>query len=81
MWTEKQLKQLELGGNQRLFDFFKKYNLHEVKDVKIKYQTRASDYYRRRNLAMATGKAFEDLEPSVEDGRTLMNGNTLDENN
>ena len=81
MWTEKQLKQLEQGGNQKLFDFFKQYNLHELNNIKIRYQTKAADYYRRRNAALATGAAFGEPEPSFEDGRTLLNGNLLDENN
>lgn len=74
MWTEKQLKQLEQGGNQKLLEFLTKYNLHDVKDFKVKYTSKAADYYRRRNLAMATGNEFSEPEPSVMDGRTLMNG-------
>jgi hypothetical protein len=77
------LKQLEHGGNQKLFDFFKTYNLHEMNEnhVKIRYQTKAADYYRRRNLALATGNTFVEPVPSFEEGRTLLNGSTLDENN
>jgi len=55
--------------------------LHEVKDVKIKYLTKAAEFYRRKNLALATGKPFEESEPSFDEGRTLLNGNTLDQNN
>jgi hypothetical protein len=77
------LKQLELGGNQKLLDFFKTYNLHEMNEthVKTRYQTKAADYYRRRNLALATGQTFVEPAPSFEEGRTLLNGSTLDENN
>lgn len=81
MWTEKQLKQLEQGGNKKLRDFFEAYNLHDCKDLKVKYQTKAADYYRRRNLALATGNQFSEPEPSVDEGRTLLNGSTLDANN
>jgi hypothetical protein len=49
--------------------------------VKIRYQTKAADYYRRRNLALATGNTFMEPVPSFEEGRTLLNGSTLDENN
>lgn len=30
---------------------------------------------------MATGKSFEEAEPTVEEGRLLLNGNTLNDNN
>ena len=40
MWTERQLKLLEAGGNAKLFDYLQKYKLEEV-DITIKYQTRA----------------------------------------
>ena len=61
--------------------YFEQYNLHEVKDLKVKYMTKAADYYRRRNIALSTGNAFTEAEPSVEDGRTLMDGSMLDDNN
>ena len=40
MWTERQLKLLEAGGNAKLFDYLQKYKLEEV-DITLKYQTRA----------------------------------------
>lgn len=52
MWTERQLKLLEAGGNGKLYEFCDKYGLNSV-DIKLKYQTRALIYYRRRNEALA----------------------------
>jgi len=52
MWTERQLKLLEAGGNGKLYEFCERYGINSV-DIKLKYQTRALIYYRRRNEAIA----------------------------
>jgi ADP-ribosylation factor GTPase-activating protein 1 len=36
MWTERQLKLLEAGGNDKLYEYLKKYNLEDV-DISLKY--------------------------------------------
>jgi hypothetical protein len=43
--------------------------------------TKAADFYRRRNNAIAMNLLFTESEPSFEDGRTLLNGSTLDAEN
>ena len=78
MWTEKQLKQMEQGGNRKLQQFFVEYDLNDVYDIKVKYNTRAADYYRRRNLALAQNLSFEEPAPTIEIGRTLLDGRRLD---
>jgi len=40
MWTERQLKLLEEGGNAKLFDYCEIYKLNQV-EIKLKYQTKA----------------------------------------
>ena len=77
MWTEKQLKLLEAGGNAKLLEYLTKYNLQSA-DLTVKYQTKAMQFYRRRNEAIALGKQFDDTELSVEEGRTLIDGRKLD---
>ena len=77
MWTERQLKLLEAGGNGKLFDYCEKYNLNKV-DIKLKYQTRALVYYRRRNEAQALGRELNDPEPEIEEGRKLIDGSSVD---
>ena len=77
MWTERQLKLLEAGGNAKLHDFLENYNLNSV-DIKLKYQTKAMLYYRKRNEATALEREFKDEEPSVEEGRQLQDGRQLD---
>lgn len=80
MWTEKQLNQMEQGGNRKLQAFFAEYNLSDVYDIKVKYNTKAADYYRRRNSALAQGQPFEEAAPDVTIGRTLLDGRRLDSN-
>ena len=80
MWTEKQLKQMQNGGNRKLQEFLSQYELQDVYDIKIKYNTRAADFYRRRNLAEATGQEFTEETPTIDQGRTLLDGRRLDIN-
>ena len=78
MWTEKQLKLIQQGGNGKLAAYFKKYGLDNVYDTKIKYNTKAADYYRRRNNALALDLIFNEDELTYEEGRTLTDGRRLD---
>lgn len=43
--------------------------------------TKAADFYRRRNNANAMSIPFLESEPIFEEGRCLLNGNTLDADN
>lgn len=65
MWTDRQLKLLEAGGNHTLREFMEKFKLTDV-DIKKKYQTRAMAWYRKRNEAKALAKEFNEEEPSYE---------------
>ena len=79
MWTEKQLKTLSQGGNAKLAEFFDKYDLRSVKDLKVRYSTKAAVYYRKRNAALAMGQAFEEEPPSYEEGRcSSVDGKSID---
>lgn len=80
MWTEKQLKQMESGGNKKLQEYLNEYALADVIDIKVKYNTKAADYYRRRNNALATNQEFNEEQPEVHVGRTLLDGRRLDVN-
>ena len=80
MWTEKQLKRMEQGGNGKLQNFLANYSLTDVYDIKVKYNTKAADFYRRRNNALALGQPFEEEAPDVHVGRTLLDGRRLDVN-
>jgi len=48
MWTPKQIKLLELGGNARLKDFLTKYDLQD-EEITLKYNSKAAVYYRKCN--------------------------------
>ena len=78
MWTEKQLKLIEEGGNAKLREFFQKYDLDQIYDIKVKYNTKAADYYRRMNNAKALMLPFTEEIPTYEEGRMMMDGRKLD---
>jgi ADP-ribosylation factor GTPase-activating protein 1 len=54
-WKPLQLKMMELGGNQKLKDFFRKHNIADDMPIKQKYNTRAADWYRKNLRALAEG--------------------------
>ena len=68
-WNDTQLRQLLIGGNDKLREYFAKYGLNEVKEIKLKYITMAAQYYRRRNKAIALGEPFGQAELSFKEGR------------
>ena len=72
------MKLIEEGGNAKLKAFFQTYDLNEIYDVKIKYNTKAADYYRRMNNAKALMLPFTEEIPGYEEGRTMMDGRKLD---
>jgi hypothetical protein len=75
MWTDKQLRTLSSGGNDKLAEFFDRYDLNAEKDIKVRYATKAAAYYRKRNAALATAADFTEEEPSYEEGRCNMYDN------
>ena len=44
-WNEKQLKFMSLGGNTKLAQFFKNFDLDD-EPLQMKYKTKAAHYYR-----------------------------------
>lgn len=70
------MKLLEVGGNQKLRNFCESYKLMEV-DIQQRYHTKALDYYRRKNQSLALGQEFEEMPPSYDEGRCLLDGSTL----
>ena len=71
---------IEEGGNAALRQFFQTYDLNDIYDIKIKYNTKAADYYRRMNNAKAMMQPFTEEIPTYEEGRTLLDGRRLDKN-
>lgn len=47
-------------------------------DIKVKYNTKAADFYRRMNNARALGTPLSEEEPSYDDGRQLTDGRMID---
>ena len=46
---------LEQGGNTRFSAFLKKFDLLQIQDLRIRYTTKAAEYYRQELEALATG--------------------------
>ena len=79
-WSEKHIKMIENGGNSRFRAYLEKYDLLKVSDLKVRYSTRAAEYYRQKLEALATGVELEEQEPSIAEGRRLLDGRQLDNN-
>jgi len=57
LWDEFQIKCMQIGGNKKIWDYMKQYNM-EWKPINEKYTGRQARYYRRRLFAKAEGKEF-----------------------
>ena len=71
---------MENGGNKKLQEYLSDYSLNDVYDIKVRYNTKAADFYRRRNAAEALNQEFDEGAPDVQVGRTLLDGRRLDAN-
>jgi len=70
-WSEFQLRLMALGGNKKHKEFFQKYDLND-ENVMNRYQTKASQFYRRQlRCASEMIPASED-QPTYEVGREQM---------
>ena len=63
LWDSYQLKMVQLGGNKRLWEFFKQYTGLEQKPFNYKYTSSAAAYYRRKLSHEALGRPFDEKEP------------------
>jgi len=55
-WSDKQIRSMRLGGNQKLLDWFAEKGVPAGADIKTKYHTPAAELYRLRLAAMRDGK-------------------------
>ena len=51
------------GGNKPLFEHLQYYRLDKQQDIKIRYQHRALQWYRKRHLAFMEGSTFTEERP------------------
>ena len=69
-WNDKELAMMAKGGNTRLKEFFKKYDLSSNFD---RYSTKAAVYYRQNLNNEAEGQNDDKMvEPSVDIGQQKM---------
>ena len=59
---------MTLGGNRKLQEFLKNYELND-ENPSIRYQTRAADFYRRQLGAKCKGDTFNEIPPTDDRGR------------
>lgn len=67
-WNQKQLKCMQLGGNNGLGEFLSSYDLMS-KPMDVRYQTKAAEYYRKGLKTLANEDEFNDEKPDYEEGR------------
>lgn len=59
-WSQDQLKKMQLGGNEKMNDFFSKYGVSKITDIKEKYNSTAAEVGSRprgKNLGRNVRKA------------------------
>mmetsp|Transcript_23562 Transcript_23562/g.41763 ORF Transcript_23562/g.41763 Transcript_23562/m.41763 type:complete len:303 (+) Transcript_23562:238-1146(+) len=66
-WNNLQLKQMMLGGNSRLIEFFEEYGLTSAS--LDRYYSKAAEYYRTNLKAEAEGRKSELHKPNLDEGR------------
>ncbi|KAL8124359.1 putative ADP-ribosylation factor GTPase-activating protein AGD6 [Apium graveolens] len=71
-WSEIQLKKMEVGGNEKLNEFFKEYGVTKETRIVEKYNTNAARVYRERIQALAEGRTWRD-PPVVKESRVVVN--------
>ena len=67
-WTPKQLKCMQLGGNHSLGEFLSSYDLMS-EPMDVRYETKASEYYRKKLKAFCNDEEFNEEKPDYEEGR------------
>lgn len=73
IWTEKHIAMMRVGGNLQFKEFLEKYNL-ENEEPKVKYQTKAAQFYRRKIAALSNGNLFSDDDPDYDEARKMIDG-------
>ncbi len=63
-WDTYQIKIIQVGGNKRLWDFFKQYNGLEQKPIINKYDSAAAKYYKKKLAAEVNNLPFDAKEPA-----------------
>ena len=69
--TQKQMNLLKTGGNKRLFDFLRDYDLI-YESPQMRYNTKAAKYYREWLVAFVDGRDFKEEPPGFDEGKELI---------
>lgn len=60
-----------------MIEFFDRYDLMKCLDLQKRYNTVASQFYRKKMSAQALNQSFSDPDPLYEEGRTLPDGSKI----
>lgn len=78
-WTERQVKNMHFGGNQKFTEFLNKFDL-AAEEIKPKYSSKAAAFYRKKLVALCNGsEEIDEEEPTFEEGRKNENGEVAEE--
>lgn len=67
-WTDAQLKMMSLGGNRKLKEYFKSYDLDE-ESILTRLGTNAAVFYREGLKCWAEEKELRNPAPTYDEGR------------
>eukprot|EP00357_Protocruzia_adherens_P023071 CAMPEP_0114993668 /NCGR_PEP_ID=MMETSP0216-20121206/12668_1 /TAXON_ID=223996 /ORGANISM="Protocruzia adherens, Strain Boccale" /LENGTH=375 /DNA_ID=CAMNT_0002357357 /DNA_START=249 /DNA_END=1376 /DNA_ORIENTATION=- len=70
-WSEKQINMMQKGGNEKLAQFFEKYDLGSNTSIGDKYKSIAATYYKKKLKAEISGELFSEMEPGYDQGRLM----------
>ena len=59
-WNEKQLRLMTVGGNANCRDFFEKYGIYDIMDLRKRYETDVAQLYKEKLKILAEGGEWED---------------------
>ena len=48
VWTDEQVRLMEVGGNTKMRTFLQRYDLETIQDINVRYTTKAVAYYRKK---------------------------------
>jgi hypothetical protein len=69
-WDDYQLRSVQLGGNQALFEVLKEFNVQDL-EMHKKYNSSAVNWYKRKHIAEMDGIEFTEPKPPKNAKETL----------
>ncbi|CAM9748573.1 unnamed protein product, partial [Choristocarpus tenellus] len=77
-WSDKQIKMMRSGGNQKLIDWFEKHGIPKRQVISKKYNSPEAELFRERLLASVEGRPLPTELPKRQPSPPLSGGVTVD---